>query len=96
MDMYVDKKYTLYDYYECDMEILDVCVRTPKHAYDVAYNRIKDTDGECDICFRPTTPASVDPILEKKIQDAISEAYDDYEADLTAQEMINSINGLNY
>lgn len=93
MDKYVDKKYTLYDYYDCDIEILDNCVRTPEHAYKVAYYRIEQTDGECDICFKPTTPASVDPILEKKIQDAIAEAYDDYEADLTAQEMINSMNG---
>ena len=93
MDKYVDKKYTLYDYYECDIEILSTCVRTPNNAYDIAYQRIVDTDGECDICFKPTTPASVDPIFEQKIHEAIAEAYDDYEADLTAQEMINSMNG---
>ena len=90
MDKYVDKKYTLYDYYEGDMEILDNCVRTPEHAYKVAYHRIEQTDGECDICFIPTTPKSVDPILEKKIEKAIAAAYDDYEADLT-QEIINSL-----
>ena len=90
----MDKRYTLYDYYEGDIEILNDCIRTPNDAYGIAYERIADTDGECDICFKPTTPASVDPIFEKKIQDAIAEAYDDYEADLTAQEMINSINGL--
>ena len=91
----MDKRYTLYDYYEGDIEILNDCIRTPNDAYSIAYERIADTDGECNICFKPTTPASVDPILEKKIEDAISEAYDDYEADLTAQEMINSINGIN-
>lgn len=96
MDKYVDKKYTLYDYYEGEVEILDTCVRTPNQAYKLAYYVIEATDGECNICFRPSTPESVDPIFEKKIQDAIAEAYDDYEADLTAQEMINSINGLNY
>ena len=89
--MYIDKKYTLYDYYEGEVEILESCVHTPNNAYDIAYQRIEATDGECDICFKPTTPASVDPILEKKIEDAIAEAYDDYEADLTAQEMINSV-----
>ena len=78
MNMYVDKKYTLYDYYECDIEILDNCVRSPEHAYKVAYYRIEATDGECNICFKPTTPASVDVILEKKIQEAITKAYDDY------------------
>lgn len=88
---YVDKKYTIYDYYEGDIEILDNCVRTPQQAYNIAYQRIEDTDGECDICFKPTTPASVDPIFEQKIHEAIAEAYDDYEADITAQEMINSL-----
>lgn len=92
----MDKRYTLYDYYEGEVEILDSDVRTPERAYKLAYYVIEATDSECNICFKPTTPASVDPILEKKIEDAISEAYDDYEADLTAQEMINSINGLNY
>lgn len=91
----MDKRYTLYDYYECDMEILDTCIRTPMQAYDIAHDRIVDTDGECDICFKPTTPESVDPILEKKIEDAIAKAYDDYEADLTTQEMINSL-GYNF
>lgn len=91
----MDKRYTLCDYYEFDVEILDNCVRTPEHAYNVAYQRIVDTDGECDISFIPTTPESVDPILEKKIEDAIAKAYDDYEADLTAQEMINSL-GYNF
>lgn len=87
----MDKRYTLYDYYEGDIDILNDCIRTPNDAYGIAYERIEATDGECDICFKPTTPASVDPILEQKIADAIAEAYDDYEADLTTQEMINSL-----
>jgi hypothetical protein len=68
--------YLLIDTYEGNITIADN-IRTAKDAYKAAYAWIEDTDGECNITFRPRYPA-VDPFLEGDIRDQITRAFDDY------------------
>lgn len=68
--------YLLIDTYEGNITIADN-IRTAKDAYKAAYAWIEDTDGECNITFRPRYPA-VDNSLEKEICNQITRAFNDY------------------
>ena len=74
-------RYVIFDVYD-DIEnpdILNDNVTNMVDAYMVAYRQIRDTDGECNIMFKPYSPADVNPTFEHMINCAVTDAYDEYE-----------------
>ena len=76
-------RYILFDTYESaeNPTILNDNITHPLDAYRIAFHRIRETDGECYIIFRPYAPEDVNPIFESNLQYMIDNAYTDYAED---------------
>lgn len=67
--------YRLYDVYDGE-DFLGIAADYAD-AYNIFYQRIEDTDGECDFDFEPSN-GEVDDELQTKILEAMDTAMSDY------------------
>jgi hypothetical protein len=72
-------RYILFDAYDAENPvILNDNITHPLHAYRTAFHRIKETDNECYILFRPYAPEDVNPNFEINLEYEIENALADY------------------
>ena len=76
-------RYILFDTYESTENpvILNDNITHPLDAYRTAFHRMRETNGECYIMFKPYAPEDVNPIFENNLECMIYDAHIDYTED---------------